>query len=127
MQHGKRKVKACDDQNLEAVLLVVVILKRVKHFAIRGQTLVRSSRVGVVDARGRREQRSRHVRPFELVSETGVVRPDPDPGNNGKLLAAVLLARDPLCLFHEERADPLMLEESRISRVQRDRSSVDCA
>jgi hypothetical protein len=38
----------------------------------------------------------------------------------------VLLARDPLGFFHEERADALVLEESWVAGVERDGGAVDC-
>ena len=49
MQHQERKekAKARDDQDLKAVLLVVVILERVEHFAMRERKreFVRPSRM----------------------------------------------------------------------------------
>jgi hypothetical protein len=57
--------------------------------------------------------------------ETRTVASNSNTGDDGELATAMLLARNPLRLLHQQRTDPLVLEESRITSMHGDGRSVN--
>lgn len=70
-------------------------------------------------------QHLRHIRTLQLIPKPPIIIPRPHPRNNGDLPATVFLAGDALCLFHEEGADALVLEDFGVAAVHLNGGAVD--